>query len=111
MLVPLAAVLSCSKEQLAEPQPETGKYTITVAAGQIGGLTKTTVEGDGTAEKPYKSVWNDGDCAGLFIGKDANVRMTIDRIEDGVAYFKGELSEKPAAGEQIYFYYPYNEAQ
>ena len=111
MLVPLAAVLSCSKEQLAEQQPETGKYTITVAAGQIGGLTKTTVEGDGTAEKPYKSVWNDGDCAGLFIGKDANVRMTIDRIEDGVAYFKGELSEKPAAGEQIYFYYPYNEAQ
>ena len=111
MLVPLAAVLSCSKEQPTEPQPETGKYTITVAAGQIGGLTKTTVEGDGTAEKPYKSVWNVGDCAGLFIGKDANVRMTIDRIEDGVAYFKGELSEKPAAGEQIYFYYPYNEAQ
>lgn len=112
MLVPLAAVLSCSKEQLAEPQPETGKYTITVAAGQIGGLTKTTVEGDGTAEKPYKSVWNvDDDCAGLFIGKDANVRMTIDHIEDGVAYFKGELSEKPAVGEQIYLYYPYNEAQ
>ena len=111
MLVPLAAVLSCSKEQLAEPQPETGKYTITVAAGQIGGLTKTTVEGDGTAEKPYKSVWNVDDCAGLFIGKDANVKMTIDRIEDGVAYFKGELSEKPAAGEQIYLYYPYNEAQ
>ena len=112
MLVPLAAVLSCSKEQLAEPQPETGKYTITVAAGQIGGLTKTTVEGDGTAEKPYKSVWNVvDDCAGLFIGKDANVRMTIDHIEDGVAYFKGELSEKPAVGEQIYLYYPYNEAQ
>lgn len=111
MLVPLVAVLSCSKEQLAEPQPETGKYTITVAAGQIGGLTKTTVEGDGTAEKPYKSVWNVDDRAGLFIGKDANVEMTIDRIEDGVAYFKGELSEKPAAGEQIYFYYPYNEAQ
>lgn len=112
MLVPLAAVLSCSKEQLAEPQPETGKYTITVAAGQIGGLTKTTVEGDGTAEKPYKSVWNVvDDCAGLFIGKDANVKMTIDHIEDGVAYFKGELSEKPAAGEHIYLYYPYNEAQ
>lgn len=112
MLVPLAAVLSCSKEQLAEPQPETGKYTITVAAGQIGGLTKTTVEGDGTAEKPYKSVWNVvDDCAGLFIGKDANVKMTIDHIEDGVAYFKGELSEKPAVGEQIYLYYPYNEAQ
>ena len=111
MLVPLVAVLSCSKEQLAEPQPETGKYTITVAAGQTGGLTKTTVEGDGTAEKPYKSVWNVDDCAGLFIGKDANVKMTIDRIEDGVAYFKGELSEKPAAGEQIYLYYPYNEAQ
>ena len=111
MLVPLVAVLSCSKEQLAEPQPETGKYTITVAAGQIGGLTKTTVEGDGTAEKPYKSVWKDGDCAGLFIGKDANVKMTIDHIEDGVAYFKGELSEKPAVGEQIYLYYPYNEAQ
>lgn len=112
MLVPLAAALSCSKEQLAEPQPETGKYTITVAAGQIGGLTKTTVEGDGTAEKPYKSVWNVvDDCAGLFIGKDANVKMTIDHIEDGVAYFKGELSEKPAVGEQIYLYYPYNEAQ
>ena len=111
MLVPLAAVLSCSKEQLAEQQPETGKYTITVAAGQIGGLTKTTVEVDGTAEEPYKSVWKDGDCAGLFIGKDANVKMTIDHIEDGVAYFKGELSEKPAVGEQIYLYYPYNEAQ
>ncbi len=109
MLMTLTTVLSCSKEQLTEPEPETGKYTITVAAGQADALTKTTVEGSGA--EGYKSVWNADDCAGLFVGKDANVKMTIDRIEDGVAYFKGELSEKPAAGEQIYFYYPYNETQ
>ena len=111
MLVPLAAVLSCSKEQLAEPQPETGKYTITVAAGQIGGLTKTTVEGNDT--DGYKAKWAADDKAGLFLLKEdgtaveKNILMNVSKIEnDGTAYFTGELTSEPVAG-TVYFYYPY----
>lgn len=111
MLVPLAAVLSCSKEQLAEPQPETGKYTITVAAGQTGGLTKTTVEGNDT--DGYKAKWAADDKAGLFLLKEdgtaveKNILMNVSKIEnDGTAYFTGELTSEPVAG-TVYFYYPY----
>lgn len=111
MLVPLAAVLSCSKEQLAEQQPETGKYTITVAAGQIGGLTKTTVEGNDT--DGYKAKWAADDKAGLFLLKEdgtaveKNILMNVSKIEnDGTAYFTGELTSEPVAG-TVYFYYPY----
>lgn len=111
MLVPLAAVLSCSKEQLAEPQPETGKYTITVAAGQIDGLTKTTVEGNDT--DGYKAKWAADDKAGLFLLKEdgtaveKNILMNVSKIEnDGTAYFTGELTSEPVAG-TVYFYYPY----
>lgn len=111
MLVPLVAVISCSKEQLAEPQPETGKYTITVAAGQTGGLTKTTVEGNDT--DGYKAKWAADDKAGLFLLKEdgtaveKNILMNVSKIEnDGTAYFTGELTSEPAAG-TVYFYYPY----
>lgn len=111
MLVPLVAVLSCSKEQLAEPQPETGKYTITVAAGQTGGLTKTTVEGNDT--DGYKAKWAADDKAGLFLLKEdgtaveKNILMNVSKIEnDGTAYFTGELTSEPVAG-TVYFYYPY----
>ena len=111
MLVPLAAVLSCSKEQLAEPQPETGKYTITVAAGQTDGLTKTTVEGNDT--DGYKAKWAADDKAGLFLLKEdgtaveKNILMNVSKIEnDGTAYFTGELTSEPVAG-TVYFYYPY----
>lgn len=111
MLVPLVAVLSCSKEQLAESQPETGKYTITVAAGQTGGLTKTTVEGNDT--DGYKAKWAADDKAGLFLLKEdgtaveKNILMNVSKIKnDGTAYFTGELTSEPAAG-TVYFYYPY----
>lgn len=111
MLVPLVAVLSCSKEQLAESQPETGKYTITVAAGQAEGLTKTTVEGNDT--DGYKAKWAADDKAGLFLLKEdgtaveKNILMNVSKIEnDGTAYFTGELTSEPAAG-TVYFYYPY----
>ena len=111
MLVPLVAVLSCSKEQLAEPQPETGKYTITVAAGQTDGLTKTTVEGNDT--DGYKAKWAADDKAGLFLLKEdgtaveKNILMNVSKIEnDGTAYFTGELTSEPVAG-TVYFYYPY----
>lgn len=111
MLVPLVAVISCSKEQLAEPQPETGKYTITVAAGQTGGLTKITVEGNDT--DGYKAKWVADDKAGLFLLKEdgtaveRNILMNVSKIEnDGTAYFTGELTSEPAAG-TVYFYYPY----
>lgn len=111
MLVPLAAVLSCSKEQLAEQQPETGKYTITVAAGQTDGLTKTTVEGNDT--DGYKAKWAADDKAGLFLLKEdgtaveKNILMNVSKIEnDGTAYFTGELTSEPVAG-TVYFYYPY----
>lgn len=111
MLVPLVAVISCSKEQLAEPQHETGKYTITVAAGQTEGLTKTTVEGNDT--DGYKAKWAADDKAGLFLLKEdgtaveKNILMNVSKIEnDGTAYFTGELTSEPAAG-TVYFYYPY----
>lgn len=111
MLVPMAAVLSCSKEQLAEQQPETGKYTITVAAGQTDGLTKTTVEGNDT--DGYKAKWAADDKAGLFLLKEdgtaveKNILMNVSKIEnDGTAYFTGELTSEPVAG-TVYFYYPY----
>lgn len=111
MLVPLAAVISCSKEQLAEQQPETGKYTITVAAGQTDGLTKTTVEGNDT--DGYKAKWAADDKAGLFLLKEdgtaveKNILMNVSKIEnDGTAYFTGELTSEPVAG-TVYFYYPY----
>lgn len=111
MLVPLVAVISCSKEQLAEPQPETGKYTITVAAGQTGGLTKTTVEGSDA--EGYEAKWAADDKAGLFLCKadgasdEKNVQMAVSTIdESGTAYFTGEITSEPAAG-TVYFYYPY----
>ena len=115
MLMTLASVLSCSKEQLSEPQPEAGKYTITVAAGQAEALTRTTIEGSDA--EGYAAKWAVDDKAGLFLCKtddsasdEKNVQMSISAIGgDGTAYFTGELVSEPAAG-TVYFYYPYGSA-
>lgn len=115
MLMTVATVLSCSKEQISELQPETGKYTITVAAGQADALTRTTIEGSDA--EGYAAKWAVDDKAGLFLCKtddsasdEKNVQMSISAIGgDGTAYFTGELVSEPAAG-TVYFYYPYGSA-
>lgn len=103
----LLTAVSCEKEQLENRDSESGAYIMTVSAGCPENVTKTAMTGNGTAENPYATVWNDGDIAGIFVGGDSNVQMKASGVDGGRAVFTGELTSKPAAGEKVHFYYPW----
>lgn len=106
-LVCLLSTVSCVKEQIGNRGSESGAYTFTVNAGCAGNVTKTEMTGDGTTDNPYAAVWSSDDVAGLFVGNDKNVQMTVTSIDNGRAIFTGKLSSNPSAGENICFHYPW----